>query len=88
MTARTVADKLLIKANSTVWTSDTERRRLIEPLADGARYVDRPDAATTAVVFVDDAAAVRAVRSPSTSSWSALRFRPQRAGEAPFLGGR
>jgi hypothetical protein len=59
MGTKTVAEKLLIKPDSTVWVSDAARLPLIEPLPAGARRVDDPEQATTALVFADDAALLR-----------------------------
>ena len=59
--AKTVAEKLLIKPDTTVWSSDPARLELVGPLPAGARRVDAPGQARTALVFADDAAAVREV---------------------------
>jgi len=56
---KTVADKLLIKPDSTVWSFHPDRLGLIGPLPSGARTVEQPDLATTALVFADDAGALR-----------------------------
>jgi hypothetical protein len=132
MSTRSVADKLLIKPNTTLWCSHPSRLELVEPLPAGVRRVEGPEQATTAVVFADDAASLRALLAthqqrlarpevlwvaypkgnrtdinrdslwpilgeqglrPVTQVsidqvWSALRFRPLKAGEAPFTGGR
>jgi hypothetical protein len=61
MTTKTVAEKLLIKPNTSVWTSYPDRLALIGPLPEGVTAVDSPDQATTALVFADDAASARAV---------------------------
>ncbi|MFL5680993.1 MAG: hypothetical protein ACJ77B_10375 [Chloroflexota bacterium] len=61
MSDKPVAAKLLIRPGSTVWISDPARAALVAPLPDGARVVPNPDGAATAVAFVDDAAAVRAL---------------------------
>jgi hypothetical protein len=61
MATKTVADKLLIKPNSTVWASDAAHLDRIQPLPEGARAVDALDAATTAIVFAGDAASLRAI---------------------------
>jgi hypothetical protein len=58
---RSVADKLLIKSDTTVWLSESSRRDLIAPLPDGVRHVAAPGEATTAVVFADDANTLRDV---------------------------
>ena len=59
MSTKTVADKLQIKPNTTVWLSPPERRSLVEPLPDGVRVVDTIEQATVALVFAESAAAVR-----------------------------
>ena len=59
MGTKTVADKLLIRPETTIWFSDKSRLNLIGPLPDGVRVVDKPAEATTAVVFADDAASAR-----------------------------
>jgi hypothetical protein len=59
MAARSVAEKLLIKPDTTLWSSDDSRLELVEPLPAGVRRVDAPEQATTALVFADDAASLR-----------------------------
>lgn len=132
MTVKSVAEKLLIKAHTAVWSSHSAYLDLIEPLPEGVRRVNRPDQATTAVVFARDANSLRAILDthgeqlnrprilwvayPKANradinrdtlwpilgeyglrpigqvsvdeTWSALRFRPNKEGEAPFAGGR
>lgn len=61
MNTKTVAEKLLIKPKTTVWTSHPERLGLVGPLPEGVTQVDTLEKATTAVVFADDAASVRDV---------------------------
>lgn len=56
---KSVADKLLIKPATTVWTSDTGRTGLLGPLPEGVRMADGPGEATVAVVLADDAASLR-----------------------------
>jgi hypothetical protein len=56
---KSTAEKLLIKPNTTVWSSHPERLAVIEPLPEGVRRVDHADEADIALVFVDDAAAAR-----------------------------
>jgi hypothetical protein len=128
MSTKTTADKLQIKPNTTVWASDFARLDLVRPLPDGVRRAYGPAEATTALVFADDAASLKAilddhrddVTAPGTfwvaypkasksdinrdslwpivsdygmrpngqisidDTWSALRFRPDKPGEAPF----
>ena len=59
MSARSVAEKLLIKPHTAVWLSHRARLGLIEPLPAGVRLVDGPAGATTALVFADDAGSLR-----------------------------
>jgi hypothetical protein len=61
MSPKTVAEKLLIKPDTTVWSSHPSRLDLLEPLPKGVRQVDRPEQATTALVFADDAASLREI---------------------------
>ena len=61
MSTKTVADKLLIKPNTTVWASHPERLGLVGALPAGAETVEGPAGATAALVFADDAATVRGV---------------------------
>jgi hypothetical protein len=57
--AKTVAEKLLIKPNSTIWLSHNEHLPRLTPLPDGVRQVDVMAAASVAIVFALDAAALR-----------------------------
>lgn len=61
MSPKTVAQKLLVKPNTTVWVSDRARAELLAPLPEGARVVSSPAAASTAVVFVEDEASLRKI---------------------------
>jgi len=61
MNMKSVAEKLLIKPNTTVWSSHPAHRDRIEPLPEGVRHVDGPEQATTALVFADDADSLRSV---------------------------
>jgi hypothetical protein len=61
MNTKSVAEKLLIKPQTTVWSSHPEHLELIEPLPEGVSIVKRPEQATTALVFGDDADALRQV---------------------------
>ena len=132
MSTKSVADKLLIKPNTTVWISDPAHLARLEPLPAGARLVDGLEEASVALVFVDDAASAREILGahreqlarpailwvayPKANrvdinrdtlwpivgeyglrpigqvavdeTWSALRFRPLKEGEAPFAGGQ
>ena len=59
MSSKTVADKLQIKPNTTVWSSHVDRIGLIGPLPDGVEVVEHPTGALTALVFGDDERAIR-----------------------------
>jgi hypothetical protein len=61
MAAKTVADKLLIKPNTTVWSSHPSNLSLIDPLPEGVRPVDGIEEASTALVFADDADSLRGI---------------------------
>lgn len=132
MSTKTVAAKLLVKPDTTLWSSHVGRLALIGPLPAGVTVAGAPELATTALFFVDSEAdlrellathgqrlaepanlwflypksgkadlnrdtlwpivAVHGVR-PITQvavdeTWSALRFRPLKEGEAPFNPGR
>jgi len=132
MSTKSVAEKLLIKPNTTVWSSHPSRLDLIGPLPEGVRQADGSEEATTALVFADEATSLRDIlvahedwlARPGTlwvaypkanradinrdtlwpilgeygmrpigqvsvdEVWSALRFRPLKEGETPFVGGR
>jgi hypothetical protein len=61
MSAKTIADKLLIKPGATLWLSHPDRVKLLGPLPTDVRAVAGPEQATTALIFADDAAALRAI---------------------------
>ena len=61
--AKTIAEKLQIKPNTTVWLSDPARLPLLTPMPDGVRQSDGMAAASTAVLFVEDAANARTLLS-------------------------
>jgi hypothetical protein len=132
MSPKTVAEKLLIKPNTSVWSSHPTRLGLVGPLPDGASQVERLDQATIGLVFADDAASLREILTEQQEQlarpgilwvaypkanrvdinrdtlwpilveygmrpngqvaiddvWSALRFRANKEGEAPFTGGQ
>jgi hypothetical protein len=56
---KTVAEKLLIKPNTTVWTSEPERLSLLQPLPDGVQPASGLDQAGTALLFASDEASLR-----------------------------
>jgi hypothetical protein len=62
---KSVAEKLLIKPDTSVWLSDSSHRGLIEPLPAGVRLVDTPDEASTALVFAADERTLREILSAS-----------------------
>jgi len=57
---KTVAEKLLIKPNTTVWLSDPANLTLLTPMPDGVREVETLATASTAVLFADSASSARA----------------------------
>lgn len=59
MSTKSVAEKLRIKPNTTVWSSHPFHVDLLEPLPEDVRHVDAPEQATTALVFADDASSLR-----------------------------
>jgi hypothetical protein len=58
---KSVAEKLLIKPNTTLWASHADRVALVGPLPDGVHTVGDMDEATTALVFADSAAGAREI---------------------------
>ena len=58
---KTVAEKLLIKPGSTVWTSELSELGRLQPLPDGVHLAERAADATTAFVFARDAASLRSL---------------------------
>ncbi|HET8522938.1 MAG TPA: hypothetical protein VFL82_06880 [Thermomicrobiales bacterium] len=61
MPTKTVAAKLLIKPNTTVWLSHPDRIGLIAPLPDSVQTVANPAQATTALYFADDRDSIRSL---------------------------
>jgi hypothetical protein len=59
MSTRSPAEKLLIKPDTTVWSSHPSRLDLVQPLPEDVRLVDRLEQATTALVFADDTGSLR-----------------------------
>ncbi len=70
MSTKTIAQKLLIKPDTTVWTSSGDYLELIGPLPDGVRVSDRPEDATTVLLFVESAESLREVLSTYRDSLS------------------
>lgn len=56
---KTIAEKLLIKPNSTLWLNEPARLPLLTPMPEGVRETGTLATAGTAVIFVENAAAVR-----------------------------
>lgn len=56
---KTIAERLLIKSNSTVWLNEPSRMPLLTPMPEGVRETALLATAGTAVLFVEDAAGVR-----------------------------
>jgi hypothetical protein len=56
---KSIAEKLQIRPNTTLWLSDPARLPLLTPLPDGVRETDTLATASTAVLFADDAASAR-----------------------------
>jgi hypothetical protein len=61
MSTKSIAEKLLIKPNTTIWLSQAAHRERIEPLPEGVRLVEQLGQATIALVFADDASSVRRI---------------------------
>jgi hypothetical protein len=61
MSTKSIAEKLLIKSNTTVWLSHAAHLARIEPLPEGVRVVDEMEQAATALVFADGAASAREI---------------------------
>jgi hypothetical protein len=57
---KTIAEKLLIKSNSTVWLNEPARLPLLTPMPEGVRETGMLATAGTAVIFVENADGVRA----------------------------
>jgi len=128
---KTIAEKLQIKPNTTVWLSHAAHLPLLAPMPEGVRESDTLTTASTAVLFAEDAASARKLLGEHADDlakpavlwiaypkgnkadinrdtlwpivadfdmrpnaqvaiddrWSALRFRPNKAGEGRFVGG-
>lgn len=56
---KTIAEKLLIKPNSTVWLNEPARLPLLTPMPEGVRETGTLATASAAVLFVEDTAGVR-----------------------------
>ena len=58
---KSIAQKLLIKPDTTVWSSSVDRLALVGSLPPGVFGVGQPAQATVAIVFADDEASLRKV---------------------------
>lgn len=131
MAEKSIAQKLQIKPGTSVWTSRADEIAILGAMPDGVRTAEGIADADVALLFVDDAAALRSMLTehaedlgtptalwiayrkgnradinrdtlwpiaggfglrPNTQvaldeTWSALRFRPLRPGEAQFSPG-
>lgn len=61
MSQKTVAEKLMMKQDTTVWSSHPSRLDLVGPLPEGVHQVDAPEEAQIALVFADGAASLREI---------------------------
>ncbi|HEU5103725.1 MAG TPA: hypothetical protein VFU22_32135, partial [Roseiflexaceae bacterium] len=61
MSAKSIAEKLQIKPNTTIWVSHAAQLARVEPLPAGVRVVDELAQAAVALVFVDAAATAREI---------------------------
>jgi hypothetical protein len=61
MSTKSLAEKLLIKPNTTLWSSHPSRLDLIQPLPENLRHEDRLEQATTALIFADDAGSLHEI---------------------------
>lgn len=59
MAGKTVAQKLQIKPNASVWLSEKAKAALLDPLPEGAKHVARLEHATVAILFAEDGSALR-----------------------------
>jgi hypothetical protein len=59
MAGKTVAQKLQIKPNASVWLSEKTKAPLLDPLPEGAKHVARLEHATVAILFAEDGSALR-----------------------------
>lgn len=60
MPTKTIAEKLQIKPNTTVWISDPKHADLIAPLPAGVTHAAQFGDATSALIFAPDAVSLRA----------------------------
>jgi len=67
MSTKSVAEKLLIKPQTTLWTSHPENLELIEPLPSGVRVAERAEEATSLLAFGKDAETLRTLVAAQAS---------------------
>ncbi|MFD8558983.1 hypothetical protein ACFV1N_17020 [Streptosporangium canum] len=63
MGTKSVAQKLLIKPDTAVWSSDSSYLELIQPLPENVHQADGPDQAATALIFAQNAGSLRDILS-------------------------
>src|SRR5688500_6417855 len=61
MTTKTIADKLQIRPDTTLWSSHVAHLALIEPLPESVIVVSAPELATTALIFAESAESLREI---------------------------
>jgi hypothetical protein len=61
MSTKSVAEKLQIKPNGTVWSSHPDRDPIIEPLPRGVQRTKKLGEASVAVIFADDEESLRKI---------------------------
>jgi hypothetical protein len=59
--SKTIAEKLLIKPNTTIWLSHASHLPRLTPMPSGVREVDRMKMASASVIFADSAADAREI---------------------------
>ena len=71
MSTKSVSEKLLIRPNTSLWSSHPSRTGLVEPLPASVQQVAGPGLATTALVFADDSDSLRRVLDEHRSELAA-----------------
>jgi hypothetical protein len=72
MSSKSIAEKLKIKPGNVVWSTNPEHVELIGRLPLDVRVTADLEAASVALVFVDDAAAVRAILATQRDELAAV----------------
>ena len=92
MSTKSVAEKLLIKPETTVWLSHAAHRdQLARPATLWVAYpkANRADLNRDTLWPILAEHGLRPIGQVAVDAvWSAMRFRPNKPGEAPFAGGR